>query len=180
MVLEQLVDNPETSLTDLVELTIKDSFFRTTALTLALHRSPKLKILQLRSDFDANVIAESLSKPPGSTPPLAVPFKCGGLIPMELPILCPSLEVLDLSGSPNVRTGPVMRIVKERLGLAASQDGGAYRLPGEESDQNVSCIQTLKVDECPLIEADILPWFRKNVPKFSCRYATTKERWRTA
>ena len=73
-----------------------------------------------------------------------------------------------------------MRMVKERLALAASQEGGKYRLPGEEKDRHVSCIQTLKVDECPLIEADMLPWFRKNVPKFSCRYATkkTKERWR--
>jgi F-box/TPR repeat protein Pof3 len=179
-VLERLVDNPDTSLAELVELTITNSFFRTTALTLALHRSPKLKILQLRSDFDANVIAQSLSKPPGSTLPPVLAFECRGLIPTGLPILCPSLEVLDLSGSPNLRTAPVMHVVKERLGLASSQDGGTYRLPGEESDRNVSCIQTLKVDECPHIEADILPWFRKNVPKFSCRYATTKERWRSA
>jgi F-box/TPR repeat protein Pof3 len=182
MVLEQLVEDPETSLAELVELTMKDSFFEMPALTLALHRSPKLKILQLRSDFDANAIAESLSKSPNSTLPPVLASHTGGLIPTELPILCPSLEVLDLSGSPDLRTGPVMRVVKERLALAPSQDGGRYRLPGEESDQNVSCIQTLKVDECPHIEADMLPWFRRHVPNFSCRYATTrtKERWRTA
>jgi hypothetical protein len=75
-----------------------------------------------------------------------------------------------------------MRVVKERLAPAASQEGGKYRLPGEENDPHVPCIQTLKFDECPFIEADMLPWFRKNAPKISCRYAAkaAKERWRMA
>jgi len=182
MVLENLIDDPATSLAELVELTMKNCYFQTLPLTLALARSPKLKILQLRGDFDANVIAEYLSMPHSTLPPVLA-SESKRLVATEFPISCPSLEVLDLSGSPSLRTGPVMRVVKERLALAASQDGGRYRLPGEENDQHVSCIQVLKVDECPYIEADMLPWFRKNVPKFSCQYATTKkrkekERWR--
>jgi F-box/TPR repeat protein Pof3 len=173
MILENLVGDPETSLADLVELTMKNCSFQTLHLTLALFYAPRLEVLQLKGDFDANAVAESLSSQSPTLPPLPT-SKSRGHVPTELPILCPSLTVLDLSGSPNLRTGPVMRLVKERLGLAASQDGGKYRLPGQDSDQLVSCIRTLKIDECPHIEAEILPWFRKNVSQFSCRYATEK------
>ena len=181
MVLENLVDDPGTSFAELVELSIKNCIVETQPLTLALSRSPKLKILQLRGAFDANAIAESLSKA-YSMPPSVLVSESRGIVTTEPPILCPSLDVLDLSGSQNLSTGPLMRVVKERLALAESQEGGVYRLAGEENDRHVSCIQTLKVDECPLIEADLLFWFRNNVPKFSCRYATkkTKERWRMA
>ena len=173
MILENLVNDPATSLAELVELTMKNSSFQTLYLTLALFCAPKLEVLQLRGDFDANAVAESLSSQSPTVPPL-LPSETRGQVFTELPILCPSLTVLDLSGSPNLRTGPVMRLVKERIGLAASQDGGKYRLPGQDNDQLVSCIRTLKIDECPHIEAEILPWFRKNVPQFSCRYATEK------
>ena len=172
MILENLLKDPGTSLAELVELTMKNSSFQTLSLTLALFRAPRLEVLQLRGDFDANAVAESLSSQSPPLPPLLTSER--GHVFTELPILCPSLTVLDLSGSPNLRTGPVMRLVKERLGLAASEDGGKYRLPGQDSDQLVSCIRTLKIDECPHIEAEILPWFRKNVSQFSCRYTTEK------
>lgn len=177
MVLENLVDDPGTSLAELVELTMKNCSFQTPSLTLALFCTPKLETLQLRGDFDANAIAESLSSPSSTLPPVLT-CESRGLVPIELPILCPSLTVLDLSGSPGLKTGPVMRLVKERLGLAASQDGGRYRLPGQDSDQRVSCIRTLRIDDCPHIEVATLPWFRKAVPHFSCRYATEKLRMR--
>jgi F-box/TPR repeat protein Pof3 len=173
MILESLVGDPGTSLADLVELTMKNCSFQTLHLTLALFYAPSLEVLQLKGDFDANAVAESLSSQSPTLPP-PLTSESRSHIPTELPILCPSLTVLDLSGSPNLRTGPVMRLVKERLGLAASQDSGKYRLPGQDSDQLVSCIRTLKIDECPHIEAEILPWFRKNVQQFSCRYTTEK------
>jgi len=173
MILENLVGDPGTSLAELVELTMKNCSFQTLPLTLALFCAPRLEVLQLRGDFDANGIAESMSSQSPTLLPLLT-SESRGLVPTELPIICPSLTVLDLSGSPNLKTGPVMRLVKERLGLAASQDGGKYRLPEQDSDQLVSRIRTLKIDECPHIEAEILPWFRKNVPQFSCRYATEK------
>ncbi|KAH9042062.1 hypothetical protein EDB85DRAFT_1886081 [Lactarius pseudohatsudake] len=139
----------------------------------ALIQAPKLVILNCTGNA-VNVVAESLAKPcvaflkdPTSEDPT--------LIPTELPILCPALSVLDLSQSADLKTGPVMRIVKERIALAASQDGGC-QLPGQDGNRGVSCIQALSVDECPHIEADMLPWFRKNVPKFSCRYELRRKR----
>jgi hypothetical protein len=175
MVLENLVEDPGTSFSDVVELTIKKCSFQTTSLTLALFCAPRLEVLQIEGHFDANAVAESLSSP-RSTLPLVLTPESRGLVPTELPILCPSLIVLDLSGSPSLKTGPVMRLVKERVGLAASQDSGIYRLPGEDNGQRVSCIQTLRIDECAQIEAEMLPWFRKNVPQFSCRYTTRRVR----
>jgi F-box-like len=169
LVLENLVSDQETSFAELVELTIKDCYFETTHLLLALSCAPKLEVLQLGCAIGANTIAESLASP-CSTPLQSLTSESRGLVPTELPILCPSLTVLDLSGSSSLRTGPIMRLVKERLGLAASEDSGRYRLPGQDRDQRVSCIRTLKVDGCLHIEAEMLPWFRKNVPQFSCRY----------
>jgi hypothetical protein len=177
MLLQDLVDDPGTSFAELVELTMKNCSIEAQPLIVALFCSPRLQVLQLKGDFDANAVTEALSKP-YSTPPLLLACKTAGLLPTELPILCPSLDVLDLSGSPSLRTGPVMRVVKERVALAASQDGGRYRLPGQDDDQRVSCIGTLILDDCPHIEAEMLPWFRKTVPRFRCRYATTKTKER--
>jgi len=169
-VLENFVDDPGTSFAELTELTMKNCTIQTPHLTLALFCSPRLEVLQLHGDFDANAIAESLSKP---HPVLAPENK--GPIRAELPILCPSLSELDLSGSPSLKTGPVMRVVKQRLSLVASEEG-RYRLPGQDNDQHVSSVQSLKIDECQHIEAEVLPWFRKNVPIFSCRYSTRRPR----
>ena len=55
---------------------------------------------------------------------------------------------LYASESPNVkRVGHafkrLVRIIKERIALAASEEAGRYQLPGLDSDQSVSCIQSM-------------------------------------
>jgi hypothetical protein len=65
---------------------------------------------------------------------------------------------------------PLVRIIKERIALAASEEGGRYQLPGLDGYRRVSCIQILTVDSCPQIDKDKLPWFQETVPQFSCRY----------
>ncbi|KAI0304269.1 hypothetical protein B0F90DRAFT_1704128 [Multifurca ochricompacta] len=170
-----LVEDPGTSFAEIVELTMKECHFEQSTIASTLLQAPKLKILQLTGNLDIDVIAESLAKPCAALLRFPHPEDTE-LVPTELPILCPALSVLDLSGSPGLRTGPVMRIVKERIALSASRDGGGYKLLGQDDDQRVSCIQVLKIDECPYIEAEMLPWFRKNVPMFSCRYITRGNR----
>ena len=128
-------------------------------ISLKSYFAPKLTILRC-TDFHG-VVAESLSKP------------CKAILrgsTVELPVLCPALSVLDLSRSPRLKTDLLVRIIKERIALAASEEIGRYQLPGLDSDQRVSCIQTLKVDGCPRIKEEKLPWFQENVPEFSCCY----------
>ncbi|KAH9057752.1 hypothetical protein EDB87DRAFT_1629378 [Lactarius vividus] len=164
-----LLEDEGTSFAGLVELTTRDCFLGRRVLTSLLLRTPKLEILNCTDIDSVDDVARSLTKPctallrdPASDDPK--------LVPTELPILCPALSVLDLSQSPELKTDPVMQIVKERIALAASQDGGRYQIPGEEGDRGVSCIRALNVDGCPQIEAEMLPWFQENVPEFSCRY----------
>ena len=157
--ISSLIEDEGTSFAELVELTTRGRLVGRQNLSAILVRAPKLTILRC-TDFDG-VVAESLSKP------------CAAILrdsTVELPVLCPALSVLDLSWSPRLKTDPLVRIIKERIAITASEEVGKYQLPGLDNDQSVSCIQTLKVDGCPRIEEDKLPWFQENVPEFSCRY----------
>lgn len=173
--LSALVEDEGTSFAELVELTARDCTLGSQLLTSVLLRAPKLEILNCTGDA-INDAAESLTAKPCMA--LRRNRASGDLklVAMDLPILCPALSVLDLSQSATLKTGPVMRIVKERITLATSLDRGKYQLPGQDGDRVVSCIRALKVDECPHIEAEILPWFRRNVPQFSCRYELRRKR----
>ncbi|KAH9038401.1 hypothetical protein EDB85DRAFT_1933757 [Lactarius pseudohatsudake] len=168
LTLAELVEDEGTSFAELNEFTARGCFLGPQILTSVLLRAPKLEILNYIGD-DFNVVAESLTKP-GVALLRDSSSEDSKLIPTKLPILCPALGVLDLSQSADLTTDTVMRIVNERIALAGSRDDGRYQLPGEDGDRVVSCIRALKVDECPRIGADMLPWFRENVPMFSCRY----------
>ena len=69
--------------------------------------------------------------------------------------MCPLLTHLDISHCPDIRTGPLVRLIKARNLAGQSEDG-------------LTAVQTLLVDGCPQIDADWLPWFRANVQSFSC------------
>ncbi|KAH9080361.1 hypothetical protein EDB83DRAFT_973441 [Lactarius deliciosus] len=168
LTLAELVEDKGTSFAELVEFTARGCFLGSQVITSVLLRAPKLEILNCIGD-DVNVVAESLTKP-GVALLRDSSSEDSKLVPTKLPILCPALSVLDLSHSADLTTDIVMQIVNERIALAGSRDDGRYQLPGEDDDRVVSCIRALKVDECPRIGADMLPWFRENVPMFSCRY----------
>ncbi|KAH8998409.1 hypothetical protein EDB92DRAFT_2017361 [Lactarius akahatsu] len=160
--LTEFVKDEGTPFAELVELSARTCALGSEILSAVLLQAPKLEILICTGDV-VNAAVEFLTKRPcwahikdpaseDPTPILTI-----------LPILCPALSVLDLSQSADLKTGPVMRMVKERIALAGSWDGGRYHLPGEDGDRGISCIQALKVDQCPHIEEDMLPWFQKNV-----------------
>lgn len=171
----ELLKDEGTSFAELVELTARDCALGSQLVTSVLLRAPKLEILNCTGDT-VNDAAESLTAKPCVALQRDRAPGDSKLVVIDLPILCPALSVLDLSQSANLKTGPVMRIVKERIALEASQDGGRYQLPGQDGDRAVSRIRFLKVDECPHIEAEILPWFRNNVQHFSCRYELRRKR----
>ncbi|KAH8998414.1 hypothetical protein EDB92DRAFT_1165647 [Lactarius akahatsu] len=168
LTLAELVEDEGTSFAELVEFSTRGCFLGSQFITSVLLRAPKLEILNCIGD-DFNVVAESLTRP-GVALLRDSSSEDSKLVPTKLPILCPALSVLDLSQSADLTTDTVMRIVNERIALAGSRDDGRYQLPGEDGDRVVSCIRALKVDECPRIGADVVPWFRENVPMFSCRH----------
>ncbi|KAL0069826.1 hypothetical protein AAF712_003096 [Marasmius tenuissimus] len=85
--------------------------------------------------------------------------------------LCPALTHIDVSHCPDIQTGPLHRLVKSRLAVEVDSE----TLSGEgTSSQRPAPIDTIRVDGCPRIESDFIPWFRQRVPTFSCVYMTKK------
>jgi hypothetical protein len=107
--LSELVEDEGTSL--LVKLTARGCTLGPRVPTSVLLRAPKLDTLNYTGDA-INDVAESLTRKPN----VALLRDPG----FEDPNLCPVLSVLDLSQSADLKTDPVMWIVKERIALAAS------------------------------------------------------------
>lgn len=93
--------------------------------------------------------------------------------------ICPRLQYVDLSNCPKVRGVSIRDLVKSRmsqpsLSATTSFDSEIFPSPPPSTTSSilppVLLIQTLIVDNCPNIPADLLPWLRKNVPRFSCVY----------
>jgi F-box/TPR repeat protein Pof3 len=129
-----LARNPTLALT---ELAIKNCSISDGALHALLRASPSLQVLSLTGLSSVTETVEFIAQPEH----------------------CPNLKDVDLSGSPNLRSGPVMRLVKGRLG-----DGDSVQL------------ESLKLNECPLIGSEVLPWLRSKVPLFSCVYMWGKHK----
>ncbi|KAG1734758.1 uncharacterized protein EDB91DRAFT_586908 [Suillus paluster] len=83
--------------------------------------------------------------------------------------VCASLKHVDLSSCDDLLTRSAYSLVKTRLHAdqPVTVDGNQ---PGCRSE-----IESLRLDGCPLIEADMLPWFRRKVQVFSCVYMSKKE-----
>lgn len=80
--------------------------------------------------------------------------------------LCPRLRHLDVSKCLDVETGTLHALVKQRLVLSVTGD--------DELVPRVNKLEVLKIDECPKIDVQWVPWFREHVPIVSCVYTTTK------
>ncbi|KAG0706098.1 hypothetical protein DFH29DRAFT_1077240 [Suillus ampliporus] len=83
--------------------------------------------------------------------------------------VCTSLKHVDLSNCGDLLTRSAYSLVKSRLRCdqPVTVDGDQ---PGCRAE-----IESLRLDGCPLIEADMLPWFRVKVKVFSCVYMPKKE-----
>ncbi|KAF9651431.1 hypothetical protein BDM02DRAFT_3163013 [Thelephora ganbajun] len=135
---------PTTSLTDLAVSRCAAPHSQITSL---LRASPHLRTVTFEGISDINEVVEFLAATqPGVAdgPP------------------CPSLEKLDLTSCATLRSGPIVRLVKERV-----------------VNEDVVTIGTLFVNYCPLIEPEVRDWLSRNVPSFSCVYTRKKDaRWK--
>lgn len=139
-----LTHHPTTSLTD---LTISRCIAPHLQLTSLLRASPKLRAVVIEGIPDINEVVEFLA---ATHPSVA-----------QVPP-CPLLEKLDLTSCASLRSGPIVRFVKERV-----------------TNGDVVAIGTLVIDFCPLIEPEVRDWLSRNVPSFSCVYVRKKDaRWK--
>jgi len=135
---------PTTSLTD---LTISRCSATHSQITSLLRASPHLHTLTFEAILNINEVVEFLA----TTQPDAAQGPP-----------CPSLEKLDLTSCGPLRSGPVVRLIKERA-----------------TNGDLTTIGTLFIDYCPLIEPEVRDWLSRNVPSFSCVYNRKKDaRWK--
>ncbi|KAK1232819.1 hypothetical protein PQX77_004045 [Marasmius sp. AFHP31] len=144
--LTSLIQNNTTLLT---ELSIVSCATSTPIVLELLRMNPSLDTLVLNSLSTANPVVEAIAS---ST-------------------LCPALTHIDVSHCSDVQTGPLHRLVKSRL--VVEVDGETSSGEGTSSQRPVP-IDTIRVDGCPRLEAEFIPWFRERVRTFSCVYMTRK------
>ncbi|KAI8990474.1 hypothetical protein BD414DRAFT_577234 [Trametes punicea] len=84
---------------------------------------------------------------------------------------CPGLRHLDVSHCPDVTSSSLIALVRLRLPELEPGTRPAV-LP-------VRPLESLVIDGCPDVDADVLPWLRSVVPSVSCIYMTRKNAmWR--
>ncbi|KAI0697265.1 hypothetical protein BC835DRAFT_1413788 [Cytidiella melzeri] len=83
-------------------------------------------------------------------------------------LICPKLTSVDFSRCPDVRDGPIVRLVKAR------SRSSVLALP-EDQSPTIAKLESLAIDGCEKIDPSILPWLRQQVPHVSCKYATKKQ-----
>lgn len=79
---------------------------------------------------------------------------------------CRALKHVDVSRCSDLTTSSVYAFVKTRAQYASECVGSA---------EKCAVVESLKLDGCPNIEPDMLPWFRSKVAQFSCVYGTKKD-----
>jgi len=139
-----LIRYPTTSLTD---LTISRCPAPYPQLTSFLRASPHLRTITFEGVSDINEAVEFLAATQAGVtqgPP------------------CPLLEKLDMTACFTLRSGPIVRLIKERA-----------------INEDVVTLGTLLIDYCPLIEPEVRDWLGRNVSSFSCVYTRKKDaRWK--
>lgn len=144
----------------LVSLRVGNCGLHSSTLVTILSRVPCLETLQIYC-VDG-VVNEALQFLAGKNP-----FPELQLSPRDgLP--CPILKHVDVSRCSDLSTSSVYALVKSRLQNepeTTSSPSASYRCK----------IESLRTDGCPKMDAELLPWFRSKVERFSCIYMTRKE-----
>ncbi|KAF7799342.1 hypothetical protein EIP86_010574 [Pleurotus ostreatoroseus] len=118
---------------------------------------PNLQVVTIAHVCFVNGFAEALATPIEAT-------NEGGT-----QVRCPKLRHLEIINCPDVKTGPIVRIVKMRNAQVPQPEAGS---------RPFAKISTLNLDQC-LIEPEVIPWLRQQVPVMSCVYQTKNQaRWR--
>ncbi|KAI0654212.1 hypothetical protein C8Q70DRAFT_534131 [Cubamyces menziesii] len=88
---------------------------------------------------------------------------------------CPVLRHIDLSHCTDLSASPLIALVKSRLSEAQSPVVEVDDSEGAQSSSpQVHPLESINIDGCPNVDADVLPWLRAKVPSVSCVYLTKK------
>lgn len=136
----------------LVELRISNCSLSPSTLPTLLSSIPNLETLQINS---VHAVVNELFQ--FLTPKTVDPLH-------GLP--CRALRHVDVSWCSDLTTSNTYAFVKTRVQHASESAASA---------EKSAVIRSLKVDGCPNIEPDMLPWFRSRVAQFSCIYVTKKD-----
>lgn len=151
----------------LTELRIERAFASSDIVLRFLQDAEDLQVLALSNlgSNQVNSVVKKLAAP--------LPSNLGGS--SEPPdcissFICPALTHLDFSCSPDLQSGPVVQLIKNRLSPSETP------VPPSLS---VAPIESLNLDSCTSISADIIPWLRASIANFSCIYLTKKQaKWK--
>jgi len=150
-----------TSPKSLTELSLESMAVSSSIVLEVLRTSLALEVLALNAIFDtADTIVRVLS---GQNPFASSPSEG------SLPTLCPRLRHLDVSDCPDVATSSVHALVQQRLELSK------FTGEGEGTTREklmVSRLEVLKMDRCPKIDVQWIPWFMQHVSFVTCVFAS--------
>ncbi|KAF8631398.1 hypothetical protein AX15_002406 [Amanita polypyramis BW_CC] len=132
------------------ELILYQAYCKPRTLVNFLKTVPTLTRLELKGYQDvAGLVVEALAEPfEGTSSP-------------QTNLMCPHLQHIDVSQNSDIKSATLVRLVKSRL-------------LEDQEERIITPIQSLKIDGCPGVEPDLLPWFRKCVPMVSCVYLSKK------
>ncbi|KAI0756798.1 hypothetical protein C8Q80DRAFT_1092009 [Daedaleopsis nitida] len=148
----------------LTSLSIECAAFDPQLLIRVLAKATALESLRLVAIADkaANVVLDALARPP--TPAPSNPLR----------VYCPSLRHLDCSKNNDVTGGPLVRLVKLRLQEAEATSAEVDEDKAIPSGPNTCSLESLTINDCPLVDPDVLPWLRQSVPSLSVVYMSRK------
>lgn len=160
------------------ELSIENCFVdepaRVLQLIKAMHFIRSLELVRIGTGV--NAVVSGLAN---SGDPLDAELMEEGL-PAQLP--CPRLAHVNFSHCFDLRTSPILSLVKGRLPshrplpervLTHGEPSSGHAVVSPFP--NHSKIRSMVIDGCPLIEPESLPWLRQQVKTFSCSYMTKKQ-----
>lgn len=148
---------------------------RGSSLLTLLRQLPDLERLHVTScGDDLNPMVAALAGSPRHRAP-ADPSSDPNLV------ICPKLQHVDFSRSSPLKGVSVRDLVRSRLPPPVQNpDESVVMDAGDAPTLGVHLsrpepplpIHTLIIDQCPMVQPEILPWLRQNVPRVSCVYET--------
>ena len=145
----------------------------------ATHRSSHLRHLHLNHcSFTPSVLVTFIQQTPCLTDLALISLSQGvndvvealsRTEPEKDDLLCPALAHLDLSHSPDIKTGSLVRLVRSRTHCDSGVD------TPNPSLLTPAKLLALVIDGCEQVDVDWIPWFRKNISFVSCVYHTRKK-----